>query len=50
MVKVIYYVLNKQICTLDKIKVNDKPLAELIQETDKDLEFLSVLRPQGNTF
>ncbi len=40
MIKIIYYVLNQQICELDDIKVGDKSLSELLQETNQDLETL----------
>jgi hypothetical protein len=40
MVKIVLYVLNKQICQLSDIKVNDKSLSDLLQEQDQDLEFL----------
>lgn len=36
MIKIIYYVLNQQICELDNIKVNDKSVADLLQETNQD--------------
>lgn len=38
MIKIIYYVLNQQICGLDDIKVGDKFLSDLLQETNQDLE------------
>ena len=40
MIKIIYYVLNQQICELDDIKVGDKFLSNLLQETNQDLETL----------
>lgn len=40
MVKIIYYVLNQQICGLDNIQVGDKFLSDLLQETNQDLETL----------
>ncbi|MEH2408045.1 hypothetical protein [Nostoc sp.] len=38
MVKIVFYVLNQQICQLEDIKVNEKSLTELLQETNHDLE------------
>lgn len=40
MVKIIYYVLNQQICGLEDIQVGDKFLSDLLQETNQDLETL----------
>jgi hypothetical protein len=40
MVKIIYYVLNQQICGLDNIQVGDKFLSDLLQETNQDLDAL----------
>lgn len=39
-VKIIYYVLNQQICGLDNIQVGDKFLSDLLQETNQDLKTL----------
>ncbi|MCC5662009.1 hypothetical protein LC608_34870 [Nostoc sp. XA010] len=38
MVKIVFYLLNQQMCQLEDIKVNEKSLAELLQETNHDLE------------
>jgi hypothetical protein len=40
MVKIVFYVLNQQMCQLEDIKVGEKPLTELLQETNHDLESL----------
>jgi hypothetical protein len=40
MVKLVYYVLNQQMCQLEDIKVNEKSLADLLRETNQDLETL----------
>ncbi|MBD2682872.1 MULTISPECIES: hypothetical protein [Nostoc] len=40
MVKIVFYVLNQQMCQLEDIKVGEKPLTELLQETNNDLEFV----------
>jgi len=46
MVKIVFYLLNQQMCQLEDIKVNEKTLAELLQETNHDLE--SVLAKLDN--
>ncbi|MEH2249318.1 hypothetical protein [Nostoc sp.] len=38
MVKIVFYLLNQQMCKLKDIFVNEKSLAELLQETNHDLE------------
>jgi hypothetical protein len=37
-VKIIYYVLNQQICSLSDIQVDEKLLVEILQETQQDVE------------
>ncbi len=38
MVKIVFYVLNQKMCQLEDIKIGKKPLTELLQETNQDLE------------
>ncbi|MCC5638718.1 hypothetical protein LC593_23365 [Nostoc sp. CHAB 5844] len=40
MVKIVFYVLNQQMCKLEDIKVNEQLLGELLQESNQDLESL----------
>lgn len=40
MLKIIFYVLNQQICHLEDIKVNEQSLDELLKETNQDIESL----------
>jgi hypothetical protein len=40
MLKIIFFVLNQQICHLEDIKVNEQSLDELLKETDQDIESL----------
>lgn len=44
MVKTVYFLLNQQMCRLEDIKVDDRPLPELLAESNQNLEtFLSNL-------
>lgn len=40
MVKVVFFMLNQQMCQLEDIKVDGQSLSELIQQFDQDLESL----------
>ncbi len=40
MVKVVFFLLNQQMCQLEDIKVNGQTLSELMQQFDQNLESL----------
>ncbi len=40
MVKLVFYLLNQQICHLEDIKLDDKTLADLLHSSNRDLEYL----------
>ncbi|GAA6623017.1 hypothetical protein NUACC26_088420 [Scytonema sp. NUACC26] len=40
MLKIVFFVLNQQMCKLEDIKVNEQPLEELLVETNQDIESL----------
>ena len=40
MVKVVFFMLNQQMCQIEDIKVNEQPLSELMQQFVQDLESL----------
>ena len=39
-VKVVFFMLNQQMCQLEDIKANEQPLSGLMQQFDQDLESL----------
>lgn len=42
MVKLVFYLLNQQMCQLEDIKVDEKTLTELLHSSNQDLESLLV--------